>query len=181
LKNAEEQQRMPVSNIRKRVDHLGRRDSAGSRPSQGYDVAVEEPDSRRGCVICPKALVIDDNAVIRESLKVRLESRGWEVAEACSPAEGLRRYWDFEPALVTLDLLMPHSDLDAVHFARHVKEETPDVTVLVVSAFSDEPGTLETLRRHGLEVFSKPGLGSDSYERLFARIDQIFSDLVSYS
>lgn len=172
---------MPVSNTRKRSDHIGRRDSAGSRPGQGYDVAIEVPDSRHSWVICPRVLVIDDNALIRESLKIRLEKRGWEVAEACSPAEGLRRYWDFNPDLVTLDLLMPHSDLDAVHFARHVKEETPEVTVLVVSAFSDEPGTLETLRRHGLEVFSKPGIGSDSYERLFARIDQVFSDLVSYS
>jgi len=58
----------------------------------------------------PRILVIDDNAAIRELLRLVLEEEGYEVIEAADGAEGLRRYQAEPTDLVITDLEMPGMD-----------------------------------------------------------------------
>ena len=58
----------------------------------------------------PRILVIDDNAAIRELLRLVLEEEGYEVIEAADGAEGLQRYQEAPTALVITDLQMPGMD-----------------------------------------------------------------------
>ncbi len=52
-------------------------------------------------------LVIDDENLIRKSLRRVFESRGHIVAEAADGVSGLEAWRKFEPDLVVLDVLMP--------------------------------------------------------------------------
>jgi len=55
----------------------------------------------------PRILVIDDDAGIRESLKMTLEYDGYDVAGAATGQEGLALVEREAPDLVLLDVKMP--------------------------------------------------------------------------
>ena len=59
--------------------------------------------SRRG----PLVLVVDDDARLREFLRVSLEASGYSVSEAESGEQALAAIADERPALVLLDVVMP--------------------------------------------------------------------------
>jgi len=76
-------------------------------PSRGESlVPVEsceiEPLSPRA-----KILIVDDDAVIRKALTLKLNSRGFAVAMAVDGADALRALRDEEPDLVLLDINFP--------------------------------------------------------------------------
>src|SRR4030081_2845811 len=58
----------------------------------------------------PKILVIDDDAGIRESLKMTLEYDGYDVIGAATGPEGLNLVERDAPDLVLLDVKMPGMD-----------------------------------------------------------------------
>ena len=55
-------------------------------------------------------LIVDDDAASRELLRRHLEADGVRVVEATSGEEGLRLAHQLQPALITLDVLMPGLD-----------------------------------------------------------------------
>jgi CheY-like chemotaxis protein len=54
-----------------------------------------------------RVLVIDDDAAIRRLLRAVLEAEGYEVEEAASGVEGLRRYASSRADVVLCDVEMP--------------------------------------------------------------------------
>jgi CheY-like chemotaxis protein len=79
-------------------------------------------------------LVADDNPVIREVMRDLLEEAGYAVAEADGGAETLRMARLLQPALLTLDVMMP--DLDGFDVIQVLRNDpiTRDLPVLFVSA-----------------------------------------------
>jgi DNA-binding response OmpR family regulator len=98
-------------------------------------------------------LVVDDEATIRDSLREALTMEGHRVLVASDGQEALFWASQIRPHLVILDLMMPV--LDGWAFLRQFRLQpryraTP---VLVVSAYPNLPGTVET---YGVEVVRKP-------------------------
>ena len=58
----------------------------------------------------PPVLVVDDDAGMRELVRLQLEREGYSVQEASSAAEGLASIEARKPDLVLLDVMMPHTD-----------------------------------------------------------------------
>lgn len=58
----------------------------------------------------PSILVIDDDAGMRELVRLQFEREGYAVVEAASAAEGLEAIESRRPELVLLDVMMPHVD-----------------------------------------------------------------------
>lgn len=54
-----------------------------------------------------KVLIVDDEPLVRLSLKRALEKRGHQVAEAVDGQQGLEQWLSFRPELTFLDVLMP--------------------------------------------------------------------------
>jgi PAS domain S-box-containing protein len=79
-------------------------------------------------------LVADDNPVIREVMRDLFEEAGYAVAEADGGAEALRLARLLQPALLTLDVMMP--DLDGFDVIQVLRNDpiTRDLPVLFVSA-----------------------------------------------
>jgi DNA-binding response OmpR family regulator len=81
-----------------------------------------------------RVLIVDDDRVIQELLRVNLELEGYEVASASDGEEGLARFDEFRPQLVLLDIMMPK--LDGWQVARRLtaSEAGRGVPIVVLSA-----------------------------------------------
>ena len=125
----------------------------------------------------PKALVVEDNFEIREFIRETLESSGWKVSEAENASAALKQFRQQRPHLVTLDLIMPINEgFDSLHLARLIKDEAPEVVLLVVSAVASKQDITDFMDKHGFELFDK---SDPDLKNLFARIDVLFQGLSS--
>jgi len=82
---------------------------------------------------CP-VLVVEDDPVMREMLRRRLEKEGWKVIEAENGSVALKRMAERQPDLILLDLMMPEMDgfqfLDEIH----KREDWRPIPIIVVTA-----------------------------------------------
>jgi DNA-binding NarL/FixJ family response regulator len=83
-------------------------------------------------------LIVDDNVVIRRSLRRILESIGeWQiVGEAADGREGIEKARELHPDLIVLDLAMPV--MNGLEAARELNQIMPNVPLLMYSAFADK-------------------------------------------
>ncbi|MFI0939719.1 response regulator transcription factor [Streptomyces sp. NPDC021020] len=82
-----------------------------------------------------RVLVVDDNKVIRQLIRVNLELEGFEVVTAADGAECLEIVHSVRPDVVTLDVVMPR--LDGVRTAARLRADadpwTRGVGIVMVS------------------------------------------------
>ncbi|MGV9311966.1 response regulator [Streptomyces sp. NPDC003691] len=81
-----------------------------------------------------RVLVVDDNRVIRQLIRVNLELEGFEVVTAADGAECLEVVRQVRPDAVTLDVVMPR--LDGLRTAARLREDpgTRHLPVAIISA-----------------------------------------------
>nr|WP_234336420.1 response regulator [Streptomyces sp. NRRL S-920] len=81
-----------------------------------------------------RVLVVDDNKVIRQLIRVNLELEGFEVVTAADGAECLDVVHQVRPDVVTLDVVMPR--LDGLRTAERLRADarTRDLPVVIISA-----------------------------------------------
>ncbi|MEU2063824.1 response regulator [Streptomyces sp. NPDC013455] len=81
-----------------------------------------------------RVLVVDDNKVIRQLIRVNLELEGLEVVTAADGAECLDVVHEVRPDVVTLDVVMPR--LDGLRTAARLRADprTRDVPLAIISA-----------------------------------------------
>src|SRR5438105_2931174 len=58
----------------------------------------------------PVVLIVDDDARLREYVRIHLEADGYAVREAASAEEGLEALEEGPPDLILLDVMMPKVD-----------------------------------------------------------------------
>lgn len=78
-----------------------------------------------------RILVAEDNAVNRELLREVLETRHYEVSEACDGAAALRMVEQVRPDLLLVDIGMP--ELDGFGVIRKLREDPKTAALLVVA------------------------------------------------
>ena len=97
-------------------------------------------------------LVIDDDPVILELLRVNFEIEGFDVICATDGEEGLRRAQDDHPDIVISDIMMPKRDgLQLLDDLKH-DPQTEDLPVILLSAKAQKSEV-----QHGLDM------GADDY------------------
>jgi NarL family two-component system response regulator LiaR len=84
-----------------------------------------------------RVMTVDDHAILRGGLKfLLLAFEDIElIAEACSGPEALRLCKQLQPDVVLMDMMMP--EMDGATTTQAIKEQYPDIQVLVLSSFSD--------------------------------------------
>ncbi|MET8828207.1 response regulator [Streptomyces sp. NPDC004610] len=85
-----------------------------------------------------RVLVVDDNKVIRQLIRVNLELEGFEVVTAADGVECLDVVHEVRPDVVTLDVVMPR--LDGLRTAGRLRADprTRDLSLAVVSACTQQ-------------------------------------------
>ncbi|KUO12246.1 hypothetical protein AQJ58_10395 [Streptomyces sp. DSM 15324] len=100
-------------------------------------------------------LVVDDNKVIRQLIRVNLELEGLEVVTASDGAECLEVVHQVRPDVVTLDVVMPR--LDGLRTAARLRSDprTRDLPLAIISACT--PYEIEAGLDVGIDAFlAKP-------------------------
>jgi CheY-like chemotaxis protein len=100
-----------------------------------------------------KILVVEDEPLIRLGLATAIEEAGYEVSEAASAAEAIRRLeGDHEIRLLLTDVDMP-GGMDGIALAHYVRDRWPPVRLIVISGkVGVTPGELPA----GARFVSKP-------------------------
>jgi two-component system, OmpR family, alkaline phosphatase synthesis response regulator PhoP len=99
-------------------------------------------------------LVVEDSDEIRELLGLVLEAEGYRVVALEDGRDVVETVRSIRPVLITLDLALPGKDGWAIVRELQEHDDTRDVPILVISAYTRE---LEApLRRRVARVISKP-------------------------
>ena len=90
-------------------------------------------------------LVVDDDPDLVESVSMKLESEGFQVAKAYDGVEAWDRIKDEKPEMVILDVMMPRKN--GYELCDEIKKDDQfkDITVLLLTAVADAvPSTTYT-------------------------------------
>jgi DNA-binding response OmpR family regulator len=102
-----------------------------------------------------KLLIIDDEAHIRQMMRLTLEAAGYQADEAATGEEGLARFGDGkEHAAVLLDQKMP--GIDGLQTLRQLKERVPGVCVIMATAFASIDLAVDAMRLGATDFLRKP-------------------------
>src|SRR5438445_5962716 len=91
----------------------------------------------------PTVLVVDDDAQIREWLRLSLSLRGWTVEEAVTGDEALERMGGLSVDVVLLDHQMPGTK--GIDLALALRKQSADLRIILASAYID-PSILKRAR-----------------------------------
>jgi two-component system OmpR family response regulator len=131
----------------------------GQRPADVELPATAEPVERR------KILIVDDDAVIRKALTIKLESHGYAVVTAVDGADALRALREEKPDLVLLDINYPPDiahgggvPWDGFLLMRWLRGIEKVGTVPIIFMTGDDPGSYRerALTCGAMGIFHKP-------------------------
>ena len=101
-----------------------------------------------------RILLIDDDAGIRDSMRMPLEYEGYEYSSAGSAEEGIAAIQRESPDIVFMDIKMPGMDgLEALTKIKAVDEGLP---VVMISAHGSASVGAEATRRGAVDFIEKP-------------------------
>jgi len=101
-----------------------------------------------------RILVIDDEAAIRDSLKMTLEYEGYEFLGAATGQEGLALAEREAPDLVLLDVKMP--GMDGIEVLERLRNMNDALPVVVVSGHGTISTAVEATKKGAFDFIEKP-------------------------
>ncbi len=110
--------------------------------------------NQTGVLPKPRVLVVDDEASIRDSLRMILEYEGYRVDEAANGSEALTRVAGRRPDAVLLDIKMP--EMDGLEVLTAFRERGYEMPVLIISGHGDVTTAVDATRRGAFDFFEKP-------------------------
>jgi excisionase family DNA binding protein len=102
----------------------------------------------------PLVLVVDDDARLREFMRVNLEMEGYSVREASSAEEALEVIEDQAPELVLLDVVMP--GVDGWQMLQRMQERHGSIPVIMFSGQVDPASAADAENRGARGFVGKP-------------------------
>src|SRR5713226_5446510 len=102
----------------------------------------------------PRVLVVDDEPIIADNLRVTLELEGYEVGTAGSTVSAMLRLEEREFSLALVDLVLP--DGDGLQLLRLVKSKDPSLEVIIMTGHSSIAKAVEATKQGAFYFVAKP-------------------------
>jgi len=99
-------------------------------------------------------LIVDDEAVLRQTLAHILKKAGFDATTAADGKEGLFHFSQQTFDLVYLDIRLP--DMSGLEVLRAIRSQNPDVPVILFTAQPDLKSALEALHNGAMDYLLKP-------------------------
>jgi len=102
-----------------------------------------------------RVLIVDDAIFMRKMLGGILRKGGYEIcAEAENGAEAVKRYLEYKPDLVTMDIIMP--DISGIDTVKEIIEKDRDAKIVMVSAMGHQSLVVEAIQAGAKDYVVKP-------------------------
>ncbi len=101
-----------------------------------------------------RILVVDDDATLTEVVTGYLSRTGHDVSSVADGAAALRAIHADPPDLIVLDLMLP--EVDGLQVCRQVRNDHPDVLVIMLTALSQEDDRIAGLETGADDYLTKP-------------------------
>ena len=101
-----------------------------------------------------RILVVDDERMVRWSLRQALERAGYQVDEAASGAEALELAGRELPDVVLLDHRLP--DRTGIEVLRALLKSAPRLPIVMITAHASIDGAVEAMKEGAFHYLSKP-------------------------
>jgi heterodisulfide reductase subunit A len=128
-------------------------------------ISLEDPDRKNF-----RVLVVDDELIVRDSIKEWLVEAGFGPDMAESGPEALKKLETQEFDLMLLDIKMP--EMDGVEVLRRAKEMRPDLTVVMMTAYATVDTAVEAMKIGALDYLVKPF----DPEQMIPMVEKIYQD-----
>src|SRR3972149_8304432 len=112
------------------------------------------PHPRQDKIHNKKILVVDDESLIRYSLKSFIEGEGFIAITADSALNALKCIEEANPHIVILDINLP--DSNGLALLKTIKETNPRIIVIMITGCADVQSTVEAMKRGALDYLEKP-------------------------
>jgi len=101
-----------------------------------------------------KILVVDDEAIMRESLRDWLSDIGHQVLTAENGPQALKVIERRKPDIIITDLVMP--GMDGIELLKRAKEISPGIEVIIITAYGSIPTAITAMREGAYDYIEKP-------------------------
>jgi two-component system nitrogen regulation response regulator NtrX len=101
-----------------------------------------------------KVLIIDDEKIIRKTLKEIIEYEGFEVDEAADGMEGVALVENCKYDIVLCDIKMPK--MDGMEVLERIQRSSPDTSVVMISGHGNIDTAVETIKKGAYDYIAKP-------------------------
>ena len=101
-----------------------------------------------------KVLIVDDEVIIRESLRDWLSDIGHQILIAEDGPQALGVIEKEEPDIVIADLMMP--GIDGIELLKRAKEISPSIEVIIITAYGSIPTAITAMREGAYDYIEKP-------------------------
>ncbi len=119
-----------------------------------------------------KVLIADDEAEIRDLLKLYLENEGYEVYEAKDGVEAVAKLNEIKVDICILDIMMPK--LDGYQVLRKLREES-NIPVIILSAKNADSEKILGLNLGADDYIAKPFNPLEAVARINSNIRRFYS------
>ena len=101
-----------------------------------------------------KILVVDDEAIVRESLRDWLSDAGYQVLTAENGPKALEIIGRERTGIVISDLVMP--GMDGIELMKRAKENQPNIEVIIITAYGSIPTAIAAMKEGAYDYIEKP-------------------------
>ncbi|HEX9896592.1 MAG TPA: response regulator [Dehalococcoidales bacterium] len=108
-------------------------------------------------------LIVDDEPIVRESLRDWLEDAGYKVVTAETGEQALELIMTRDFSVIILDIRLPGRT--GITVLREVKEKKPDIKAIIITAYPSSDLTAEAMKLGAIDYLVKP-IAPDDLERL---------------
>lgn len=101
-----------------------------------------------------KILVVDDEAIVRESLGDWLKDVGYQVFTAENGHKALEVIEREKPGIMITDLVMP--GMDGIELMKRAKAQQPKIEVIIITAYASIPTAITAMKDGAYDYIEKP-------------------------
>jgi DNA-binding NtrC family response regulator len=114
----------------------------------------------------PRILVVDDEPVVRESLREWFAEDDYPIEMADSGYEALQRMRESSWDILLTDVKMP--GMDGLELQQKAKEVDPNITVIIMTAYASVDSAMQAIKEGAYDYVTKP-LDPNDLEQIIIR------------
>jgi len=118
----------------------------------------------------PTVFIVDDDAPVRDGLKLLLRSVGHRVETYGSAQEFLDAYADDRPGCLVLDVRMP--GMSGLDLQERLNERRAILPIIFITGHGDVPMAVEALQAGALDFLQKPFRDQELLDRSASALDK---------